>query len=121
MSKFHFRIHGGDYRRGKAYFRDGWFSSYFNFPGLLWSSTRRAKDVTAVELVTDDMVAAGTTRAGAAGIGFLLGGPILAALGALAGGKQKKQTTFVVRFCDGKSFLGTSDTATFHRLKSLAL
>jgi hypothetical protein len=122
MAKWRFQIHGGDYRSGKAVYHDGFFSKYFRFPGIVWPwQWKYAKDIQSVELVTDEMVKGGMSKAALGAAGLLLAGPLGATLGVLMGGKQKKETTFIVTFNDGKSFLATSNVATFQKLKSTAL
>ena len=122
MAKWRFQIHGGDYKSGKAVYHDGLFSKYFRFPGIVWPwQWKYAKDIQSVELVTDEMVKGGMSKAGLGAVGLLLAGPLGATLGALMGGKQKKETTFIVTFIDGKSFLATSNVKTFQKLKAAAL
>jgi hypothetical protein len=82
MATWYFTVHGGDFREGKGSYSEGLFSSTFHLPGFAWRS-KRAEDVEAVELVTDEMLKDGPSRAGAGAVGFLLLGPIGAALGVL--------------------------------------
>lgn len=122
MAKWRFQVHGGDYRCGKGFYNDSLFFQSFRFPGGSWPWQRKyGKDIEVVELVTDETVKAGISKAGAGATGFLLAGPIGAAVGVLFGGKQKRETTFIVRFTDGKSFLATSNIATFQKLKAVSL
>lgn len=82
---------------------------------------RKAKDVSAVTIVTQDMVKDGPSKAHGAVVGMLLFGPIGSALLAGMGGRTKKEVTFIVRFVDGLSFLGSCDADTFAKLKVLEL
>ena len=120
MATWYFKVHGGDFKKGKGSYSEGWFSKTFLLLGFFFPCIVKT-DVEAVELVTDEMVKAGPSKAGAGAAGLLLFGPIGAALGVLIGGKEKRETMFVVRFTDGKSFLGSSDLATFQKLKVLSL
>ncbi|HQX51845.1 MAG TPA: hypothetical protein PLY87_25320 [Planctomycetaceae bacterium] len=122
MAKWRFYVHGGDFRQGKGFYNDSLFSKCFRFPGITWPWQRKCgKHLERIDLVTGDMVKAGVSKAGAGAAGFLLAGPIGAAVGVLFGGKQKRETTFIVTFTDGKSFLGTSNIATFQKLKAVSL
>lgn len=119
MATWRFKVHGGDFKKGNGSYSEGWFSKTFQLPGIFFPC-KVTTDIEAVELVTDEMLKAGPSRAGGAA-GLLLLGPIGAALGVLIGGKEKRETTFVVRFTDGKAFLGSSDFATFQALKAASI
>jgi hypothetical protein len=121
MATYHFKILGGDFKEGKGSLKEGWSSTKLYLPAWFGWWTKDAKDVEAVEVVTDQMLKEGPSKAEAAAAGWLLLGPLGLALGAMGGGKEKREVTFALRFTDGKAFLGSSDSATFLKLKALAV
>jgi len=120
MSKHPFTVHGGDFKKGKAYYSDTWFSKKIHFRGF-FSKTKDAKDIQTIEIVTDEMVKAGMSKLGAGVLGGLLLGPLGLIAGAVIGGKRKKEMTFIVQFLDGTSFVGSSNVVAFQTLKGASV
>jgi hypothetical protein len=121
MAKYPIMVHGGDLRKGKGFYYHGWFSKKIYLRGFLFWKKRSVNDIDTIEIITDDMVKGGMGKVGSAAVGTLLLGPLGLIAGAIIGGKQKKEITFVVEFSDGKSFIASSDVPTFQKLKGVAL
>ncbi len=74
MATWRFKVHGGDFKKGNGSYSEGWFSKTFQLPGIFFPC-KVTTDIEAVELVTDEMLKAGPSRAGAALPGFCCSDP----------------------------------------------
>lgn len=111
------KIHAGDFQEGEgSSFSFGSFS--LRKPGAWFSAeVVPSAEVEEVAIATEDSVKrlGGTLGWGAAGAIVL--GPVGLLAGLLLGGRGK-EVTFVVRFKDGRKFLGTTDAKTFTKIQA---
>lgn len=111
-------VHAGDFLKGPSSFMLGSFS-FTTKEHYIIGETISGKEIDTIEIATEENVKklAGTVGWGIAG-GLLLGPTGLLA-GLLLGGK-KEEVTFVLKFKDGRKFLGTTDKKTFIGIQAAA-
>lgn len=112
-------IHAGDFQEGKNHsFNFGVFA--LRAPGS-WLSTETimGTEVEEVTLATEENVKRLGGTVGWGVTGAVLLGPVGLLAGLLMGGRSK-QVTFIVRFKDGRKFLGTTDAKAFTKIQALA-
>lgn len=103
------KILGGDFKPGPVGITKNYISGSLNRLNWGWFTSYKAKDISSVEIVTQDSETS-LLRAGAGvAIGAILLGPIGAIVGGLLSGK-KNVTILQVTFADGKSALMQANT-----------
>jgi len=113
-------IIGGDFGKGSGSFSFGSFSLPKG-PGQWGSQRVEGSLVRSVELVSQETTHHNAHRLAKGLGGAALIGPIGLAFGLLAQGKTTNKVSFVVELMDGRSFLATSDHATFLKIKALSV
>lgn len=109
------KLHAGDFGEGTAHYFDSLRSFSMPKGGFFKTDSISATEIKTVEKASEESVKrlGGTIGWGVAG-GLVLG-PVGILAGLLLGGKSN-ETTFVVKFKDGRKFLATTDSDTYKKI-----